>query len=1288
MPDMASSDPKPTHLTISKCATRCIGSFQRCLARAASIHARELALIENQLAKFSLWASHFQVFASGRESLDHRLLESFDIQDAIIGVVETLNYSVLKCTSILGTLTPVALDRPLPELNAKFSSALQDITKQIALLHKLSSIIRRVGRETRELKAVTEFKIEDNEGHDLEPFLKEDFARYIRNQFPGVSDIIQQRLVNTMTLRHKKVLYRRICCGKFLDRTVKQPNPVETTHSFVRNEANPSGDGTPPTAADILRSITQARVPLTTTLLFKHQKTSTPSDVPALGSVAKGDPGDIPFPPAPCGNIMRKYDVLKTQRRGECNLSQENEKSDPEVVKKYEKIVEKDWDIILEAAEEIDCPFCCLSLPARDVVDESKWKSHVKNDLDSYVCLFEGCESPEEVYNNSSTWLKHMSSHYMRWRCVSKSHVEFQSTTKNEYIDHMKVDHPGKFSDAQLNILAIRNARPTSSMFKPCPLCGNKEFDGNRADHVAGHLLLLALKSLPIYEDHIDEQKEVEYQQHHLSVSNTRLSKSAIIPDSRNDSNLTVRTSRTQASSISKKEDTTNRDSTRRQQQPQKNGVIAQQSQRWREQFNSQQDSFSTVHDSQQAATIFPIQEGQPTFEAALPTSYGEVDDAEASSNFHARGQTPYIEMAPQEYLREMEREREGIFRSKPNLAYEDIGLALRNADITGPASIIVSQHPSTSRLSSPTAMARDNTIKSDSMPRENHFILSHIKRENLSAPIDSSQDVGDVTQFMQSWADFYQKRNETSYRLTDSFNWDNMHLTDEGIPVFDRQHIVPGDGSPSSMNMNNFVQIMDDPNAAEEHDQWSPEPLLAMDRRNNDLGKLPQQQSTAQANLVIKRERDSMSLDETLPSSEPDDHGHIAGFARFGHRRPISAVELILDEMSTELDAIYRRITMGLDVSFHMLNIPDSADENLFSLSADADADIPQKHSSDVSDKQVSFMCPYAMRYPDHVNHSCFQRLNTIPYLKQHLRQNHHDTTNCPHQCQSRRSAAASRRRRPHEPLCFDSNACFQINKQRSDRSKTHRQQWERIYQILYPEADRIPDPYIGESTVKRLRSIFQFKENHGLKYLASIYPPGSTDPDAEVMHRTAFCKWLPQVFEWRFPPQGQQLLGDFLNQIKSVLRDNYYRLEYSSGASRGNVVPLSSGSQMDRHDPFYDTISQHGTGSSQQPSRHTNPPTSSPQQQVPPRSSIKDSLYKSQHDSSSGVHSYTDTVKTRENMDWAASISKGHHNIHHLSLVPQNSTQGSHSNFFTVLPAKMEGIETSQMGTWKSPF
>lgn len=79
-----------------------------------------------------------------------------------------LRFTILG-TSILETSIPVALDMPLPSINANFSSALQNITKQITLLHKFSSIIRGVGRETQDLTDIMDFKIKDKNGYPLEP---------------------------------------------------------------------------------------------------------------------------------------------------------------------------------------------------------------------------------------------------------------------------------------------------------------------------------------------------------------------------------------------------------------------------------------------------------------------------------------------------------------------------------------------------------------------------------------------------------------------------------------------------------------------------------------------------------------------------------------------------------------------------------------------------------------------------------------------------------------------------------------------------------------------------------------------------------------------------------------------------------------------------------------------------------------------------------------------------------------------------------------------------------------
>jgi hypothetical protein len=116
--------------TVAACAESCLNSFQRCLNQAAAIHARELSLVEDQLARLSLWCSNISVFALGRGSLDHRLREAPDVQDAISGVLEALDYRLHGCVYILA---------PKPWVSILISLALILLQAHVSstLLHQL-----------------------------------------------------------------------------------------------------------------------------------------------------------------------------------------------------------------------------------------------------------------------------------------------------------------------------------------------------------------------------------------------------------------------------------------------------------------------------------------------------------------------------------------------------------------------------------------------------------------------------------------------------------------------------------------------------------------------------------------------------------------------------------------------------------------------------------------------------------------------------------------------------------------------------------------------------------------------------------------------------------------------------------------------------------------------------------------------------------------------------------------------------------------------------------------------
>ena len=232
-----------------------------------------------------------------------------------------------------------------------FEHAVQDIAKEISLLHKLSNNIRRASRESQNSKAANLFKIKDKEGNDLELFLCKFFAGNILDQFPGISEGIQNRLVSTMLLRRKRILYRRYRYAKTPIRpmqTVPQPisnphsaQPQITMHPNHHKESKESENSL--STAKLSPSILHSQASKATTLAAdKFQKASSPSVASATKTVALDDHENLIFPSPP---RVKAKQIFKQPEAG------------PE-----------------ETTSEVICPFCFYTLSIRDVSDEKKWR--------------------------------------------------------------------------------------------------------------------------------------------------------------------------------------------------------------------------------------------------------------------------------------------------------------------------------------------------------------------------------------------------------------------------------------------------------------------------------------------------------------------------------------------------------------------------------------------------------------------------------------------------------------------------------------------------------------------------------------------------------------------------------------------------------------------------------------------------------------------------------------------------------------------------------------------------
>ncbi|KIL87806.1 hypothetical protein FAVG1_08685 [Fusarium avenaceum] len=533
--------------TIVECAKSCLESFQQCLDDASKadkvisslVPKLSLVRIEDQLARFSLWAANLRVFSTSRDSLDSRLREAPDVKEAIIGLLQALDYHA-KTSHFIGahflvSISTQSTSTPVEDSLQSFSNTLDELRNDITLLHKTSNTIRQASKGSQNIKATEAFKIKDDEGNNAEPFLRQLFFNYIRDRFPGTNEVIRERLADTMLLRHKRILYRKERYGTTSIRLPQavakpaishpRPEPIEeATQESVKRRVVEA-----PSKSSI-QSVTKTA---TTLSPEKFKKAAAPSVVSLSRTVALSSTDKLCFPPPPTASLMRKYNEAKKgikKQEDDPNYSdledEEGRQRKEEAAFKREKDLTEAWNSCIEAVAEVTCPYCFHILPIRDVINENKWKLHVKNDLDPYICLFEKCDAPDHLYSHSSTWVKHMKEHNLRWRCKSKAHGEFLAN-KTDYVEHMTTSHPGKFSPAQLSILADRNAHTNGALFTSCPLCGIEKTDIPMEHHIVGHMRLLALKSLPVAHQEMDELAGSEGQ-HDSLVSSQPYSNSTI----------------------------------------------------------------------------------------------------------------------------------------------------------------------------------------------------------------------------------------------------------------------------------------------------------------------------------------------------------------------------------------------------------------------------------------------------------------------------------------------------------------------------------------------------------------------------------------------------------------------------------------------------------------------------------------------------------------------------------------------------------------------------------------
>lgn len=144
-----------------------------------------------------------------------------------------------------------------------------------------------------------------------------------------------------------------------------------------------------------------------------------------------------------------------------------------------------------------ECPYCFFLCP-REILADKAWKAHLIHDMRPYICTYEDCRNPGQLYDSRQDWVQHEESEHRKvWRCLEHSDQVFKRL--ETYKRHLQERHAGYISGEASLIRIIQASESASDIVdRACPVC-TKALDTMREmeGHIALHLERFARFSLP-----------------------------------------------------------------------------------------------------------------------------------------------------------------------------------------------------------------------------------------------------------------------------------------------------------------------------------------------------------------------------------------------------------------------------------------------------------------------------------------------------------------------------------------------------------------------------------------------------------------------------------------------------------------------------------------------------------------------------------------------------------------------------------------------------------------------
>ncbi|KAF2820235.1 hypothetical protein CC86DRAFT_412116 [Ophiobolus disseminans] len=394
-------------------------SCQELLIEDRDIH----RIATTQLNRFDLWASNIGIFASKHSSLDYRLRTAPTAKAAVDGNLEILCKHALGALAGRMTLTDNELDafadlslQDIPAFAIKFNrqnlslvtkdtrdvqlSLLKGVDKSIGVLHRFSLAIRKAsnrhtivrtpqllafdegyhwGRSAQDLVS-TSVVVVDPISFDVTKIFEDFVYRCCLKRY---QEVMLQRCVAAISARRRQLTYF-------------QKHEAKLANARAGGRAPDTCSGATPKSQNDQHA-NNLMVPIGSHSLIKPFATGGPSQAfdMTLGDTVPSVFKVESFRPPPSTSAPSSTNPGSSA--GGLVLAGPFDISPAPEIARMEK--------------EKMCPYCCIVYQSRVFSTKQrsgKWRKHLLEDIQPYICVYEKCEQLGTTYRTFKVWQAHL----------------------------------------------------------------------------------------------------------------------------------------------------------------------------------------------------------------------------------------------------------------------------------------------------------------------------------------------------------------------------------------------------------------------------------------------------------------------------------------------------------------------------------------------------------------------------------------------------------------------------------------------------------------------------------------------------------------------------------------------------------------------------------------------------------------------------------------------------------------------------------------------------------------